>query len=59
MPAFCDQRMMDRAVSLRQALQDIENALLKAGYDDITVATERGTFQWMTVERAREREGES
>jgi hypothetical protein len=51
--------MMDRAVSLRQALQDIENALVKAGYDDITVATERGTFHWMTVERARDREGES
>jgi hypothetical protein len=59
MPAFSDQRMMDRALSLREALQDIENALLKAGYDDITVATERGSFHWMTVERAREREGET
>jgi hypothetical protein len=51
--------MMDRALTLREALQDVENALLKAGFDDITVATERGTFHWMTVERARERAGET
>jgi hypothetical protein len=37
------------------AYQRIEDALLKAGYDDITVATERGTFHWMSAERARER----
>jgi hypothetical protein len=57
MPAFSDQRMMDRALSLREALQDIENALLKAGYDDITVVTERGSFHWMTCRASQRARG--
>jgi hypothetical protein len=38
--------------------QRIEDALLKAGYDDIAVATGRGCFRWMTLERAEACEGE-
>jgi len=45
-----------RGSALREALQRIEDALIDAGYDDITVSTNRGSFHWMTVERARQRD---
>jgi hypothetical protein len=32
--------------------QRIENALLKARYDDFAIATGRGCFRWMTLDRA-------
>ena len=47
--------LKNRGLSLLEALQKVENALLQAGYDNITVVTEHGTFHWMTVERARAR----
>jgi hypothetical protein len=34
-------------------LQSVEDALVDAGYDDFVVVTERGSFHWRTVERAR------
>jgi len=39
--------------SVREVLQAVENALVNAGKDEFVVATERGTFQWQTFERAR------
>lgn len=29
---------------IQEVLQDVENALVEAGYDDFVVATERGSF---------------
>lgn len=33
--------------------QRVEDALLKAHYDDFMIATGRGSFHWMALERAR------
>ena len=41
---------------LQEVLQAVEDALLKSGYDDFMVVTQRGSFHWMTVDRARERQ---
>jgi hypothetical protein len=43
---------------LKEVLQAAENALMRAGYDDYMVVTEHGSFHWMTVERARQRQAE-
>jgi hypothetical protein len=42
-----------QGMGIREVLQSVEDALIDAGYDDFVVATERGTFRWQTVERAR------
>jgi hypothetical protein len=44
--------------SAQEILQAVEDALVRAGYSDYIVVTERGSFHWMTVERARERQAE-
>jgi hypothetical protein len=44
----------ERKASLTEAFQAIEDALIEAGYDDTLVETQRGTFHWITVERARQ-----
>jgi hypothetical protein len=36
----------------------VKDALIDAAYDEYMVVTERGSFLWMTVERARAREAE-
>jgi hypothetical protein len=44
--------------SLKEVLQAAEDALLRPGYDDYMIVTENGSFHWMTVERARQRQAE-
>jgi hypothetical protein len=51
-------RFIRQGLGIREILQAVEDALVDAGYDDFLVATERGTFQWQTVERARAPSGE-
>jgi len=43
---------------VREILQSVEDALVDAGYDDFVVVTERGSFHWQTVERARAKAAE-
>jgi hypothetical protein len=43
---------------IREILQSVEDALIDAGYDDFVLATERGTWHWRTVERARAEDGQ-
>jgi hypothetical protein len=43
---------------VQEVLQAVEDALMRAGYDDYMVVTEHGSFHWMTVERALERQAE-
>ena len=49
---------IEQGWGIEEILQAVENALVDAGYDDFAVATERGTFRWQTVERARAECGE-
>ena len=48
-----DNPFFRQGMGIRDVLQAVEDALVEAGYDDYVVATERGTFKWQTVERAR------
>jgi hypothetical protein len=43
-----------QGLGVREVLQTVEDALIEAGFDDFMVVTERGSFHWMTVERARQ-----
>jgi hypothetical protein len=43
-----------QGMGVREVLQTVEDALIEAGFDDFMVVTERGSFHWMTVERARQ-----
>jgi CTP:molybdopterin cytidylyltransferase MocA len=43
---------------MQEVLQAVEDALINHGYDHLTVVTRHGSFQWMTVDRARERRAE-
>jgi CTP:molybdopterin cytidylyltransferase MocA len=43
---------------MQEVLQAVEDALIKHGYDHLMVVTRHGSFQWMTVDRARERRAE-
>jgi hypothetical protein len=52
------RQFMKQGLGVREALQAVEDALIDAGYDDFMAATERGSFHWMTVERARARAAE-
>jgi len=47
------EQFANQGMGIRAILQSVENALVDAGYDDFVVATERGSFRWQTVERAR------
>jgi hypothetical protein len=38
---------------IQDILQSVEEALIEAGFDDFVVATNRGSFHWQMVERAR------
>ena len=38
---------------IQDVLQQVENALVDAGYADFVVATEHGSFHWQTAEHAR------
>jgi hypothetical protein len=49
------RQSMKQGLGVREVLQAVEDALIDAGYDDHMVVTERGSFHWMTVERARQR----
>ena len=42
---------------VREFLQAIENEIIDAGYDELIVACERGTFKWQSIERARAEDG--
>jgi hypothetical protein len=44
-------------VKIRDRLQAIEDELIKAGFDELIVATESGSFIWRTVVRARAEAG--
>jgi hypothetical protein len=44
---------VDKGVNIRETLLVIEDALVHQKLDDYSVATERGTFRWQTIERAR------
>jgi hypothetical protein len=48
-------QFMKQGLGIREVLQAVEDALVDAGYDDFMAVTERGSFHWMTVERARAR----
>jgi len=50
------RQFMKQGLGIREVLQAVEDALVDAGYDDFMAVTERGSFHWMTVERARARE---
>ena len=52
------KQFLKQGLGVREILQAVEDALIDAGHDDFMVATERGSFHWMTVERARERAAE-
>jgi hypothetical protein len=52
------RQFMKQGLGIREVLQAVEDALVDAGYDDFMAVTERGSFHWMTVERARAREAE-
>ena len=41
-------------MSVRDVLQAVEDALVDAGFEDFVVVTDRGSFHWQTVERARD-----
>lgn len=45
--------MPDRGKESARCCRGVEDALVDAGYDDFVVVTERGSFHWQTVERAR------
>lgn len=49
------RQFMKQGLGVRDVLQAVEDALIDAGYDDFMVVTECGSFHWMTVERARQR----
>jgi hypothetical protein len=49
-----DPDFFAQGMGVRQVLQTVEDALIEAGFDDFMVVTERGSFHWMTVERARQ-----
>jgi hypothetical protein len=51
---------MDQSAMLkiRDRLQAIEDELLEAGFDELIVATDSGSFIWRTVARARAEAGE-
>ena len=53
-----DEQFLSRGIGIREILQSIEDALIDGGYDHYMVATDHGTFEWETVERARAREAE-
>jgi hypothetical protein len=47
-----DDRLDDKArtgkqgLGIKERLQEVENALMDAGYDDFAVTTEHGSFHW-------------
>jgi hypothetical protein len=53
MPNETGEGFFKRGLNIREILQSIEDALIDGGYDHYMVATERGTFTWETVDRAR------
>ena len=53
-----DPDFFAQGMGVRQVLQTVEDALIEAGFDDFMVVTERGSFHWMTVERARQADEE-
>jgi hypothetical protein len=50
---MADIPTVDKGVNIRETLLVIEDALVRQKLDDYSVATERGTFRWQTIERAR------
>jgi hypothetical protein len=44
-PEGWDERFAKQDRGIRQILQAIEDALIDAGYDDLVVTTEHGTFR--------------
>lgn len=49
LPEFVRQGM-----NVRDVLQAVEDALVDTGFEDFVVVTDRGSFHWQTVERARD-----
>lgn len=56
MPNESNEQFLKRGTGIREILQLIEDALIEGGYDHYMVATDHGTFEWETVDRARARE---
>jgi hypothetical protein len=56
MPSETEEIFFKGGMRIREILQAIEDALIDRGYDHYVIATEHGTFQWETVDRARARE---
>jgi hypothetical protein len=50
-----DQQAM---LKIRDRLQEIEDELVEAGFDEFIVATDGGSFTWRTVARSRAETGE-
>jgi hypothetical protein len=48
-----DRQFANRGLRIRAKLQEIEDELVSAGYDDYVVATDRGSFRWQTMARGR------
>src|SRR4051812_28607866 len=49
-----DDQFQKQGLGVREVLQTVEDALMDTGYEDFAVAIEHGTFQWHTVDRARQ-----
>lgn len=54
-PADQLRQFMKDGMEIRDALQIIEDAIIASGHDDYMVVTDKGSFHYMTVERARAR----
>ncbi|HLH10603.1 MAG TPA: hypothetical protein VKV77_01850 [Methylovirgula sp.] len=52
MSRFSDDQFGRSTLSINEALQAVEDALIELGFDNYVFATERGTFRWQTIERA-------
>ena len=42
-------RFMRHGLAVEEVLQAVEDVLVEAGYDDLAVTTDHGTFRWQTA----------
>jgi hypothetical protein len=58
LPDLSEEQFAKGALSIRETLQAIEDALIDQGFDEYLVATEHGSFTWRTTEWARSKGSE-
>ena len=51
-------RLMRQGLTVEEVLQAVEDVLVEAGYDDLAVTTDLGTFCWQTFAYTRAELGE-